>query len=112
MTPAVQESFQTLKERHLLALLVHQLAHAQFDQANQQLTHRLWEEVAALDLDPDRVMHLLYSGEDVDNDAAICAEDVRHELALAQQRVQQQRGGWQHSGLLGHVQDWIQQRSR
>jgi len=111
MTAAVQESFQTLKERHLLALLVHQLAHAQFDQANQQLTHRLWEEVAALDLDPDRVMHLLYSGEDVDNDAALCAEDVRHELALAQQRVQQ-RGGWQHSGLLGHVQDWIRQRSR
>ena len=111
MSTAVKEPFQTLKERHLLALLVHQLAHSQFDQANQQLTHRLWEEVACLELDPDRVIHLLHSGEDVDNDTALCAEDVRHELGLAEQRVQK-RGGWQHSGLLAHVEDWIQQRSR
>ena len=75
------------------------------------LFRSLWEEVAALDLDPDRVIHLLFSGEDPDDDAALCAEDVRHELALAQQRVEA-RGGWQHSGLLGHAQDWILNRQR
>ncbi len=95
ITLTTGESFQALKERHLLT----------------QLTHRLWEEVAALDLEPDRVIHLLYSGEDVDDDAALCAEDVRHALQLATERVQQ-GGGWHQSGLLGHVQDLIHHRQR
>lgn len=111
MTVAATETFQAIKERHLLTLLVHQLAHAQFDQADAQLTQRLWEEVASLELEPDRVIHLLYSGEDVDDDAALCAEDVRHALQLAKERVQE-RGGWHHSGLLGHIQDLIGHRQR
>lgn len=50
----------TLKERQLLFLLTRQLAEAQFQRADQTRTQQLWQEAAALDLDPDRLIHLLY----------------------------------------------------
>ncbi|MEB3200636.1 MAG: hypothetical protein VKK62_08945 [Synechococcaceae cyanobacterium] len=52
------------KEEQLLFLLVSQLASAQFDLANGPMTQRLWDEVAALELDPERVTALLYGGQD------------------------------------------------
>jgi hypothetical protein len=52
--------FATLKERQLLFLLTRQLAEAQFQRADQTRTEQLWQEAAALDLDPDRLIHLLY----------------------------------------------------
>jgi hypothetical protein len=41
-------------------LLVRQLADAQFRRADRSLSERLWQEAAALELDPDRLTHLLY----------------------------------------------------
>ena len=69
------ESYEVLKERHLVAQLAQQLAEAQFAHADESRTRRLWNEVAALDIDPDRVLHLLYGGNDLDDEAALCAED-------------------------------------
>ncbi len=40
---------------------------------SELLTCSLWEGEASLELDPEPVIHLLYSVEDVDNDAALCA---------------------------------------
>ncbi|MFN9644379.1 MAG: hypothetical protein ACK6BG_04490 [Cyanobacteriota bacterium] len=60
--------FAELKQRQLVFLLTRQLAEAQFARADQVRTHRLWQEVADLDLDPDRIIHLLYGvGDHADN---------------------------------------------
>lgn len=53
-------SFTALKQRHLLFLLTRQLAEAQFLKADPVQTERLWQEAAALELDPDRLISLLY----------------------------------------------------
>lgn len=53
-------SFSARKQCQLLYLITRQLAEAQFVQADQARTTRLWQEAAALELDPDRIIHLLY----------------------------------------------------
>lgn len=57
-------SFAACKEQQLVLVLVRQLASAQFELAHAEMTQRLWDEVAALGIDPERVTHLLYSGQD------------------------------------------------
>lgn len=70
-----KESYETLKDRHLVAQLAQQLAEAQFAHADESRSRRLWDEVAALGLDPDRVLHLLYGGHDLEDETALCAID-------------------------------------
>ena len=53
-------SFSELKERQLIFLLTRQLAEAQIVKADQARADWLWQEAAALELDPDRLIHLLY----------------------------------------------------
>lgn len=53
-------SFSALKQRQLVFLLTRQLAEAQFVQANRARTNWLWQEAADLELDPDRLISLLY----------------------------------------------------
>ena len=62
--PAAPLSFAARKEQQLVLLLVRQLASAQFELAHAEMTQRLWDEVAALGIDPERVTHLLYGGQD------------------------------------------------
>jgi hypothetical protein len=62
--PAVPLSFAARKEQQLVLLLARQLASAQFELAHGAMTQRLWDEVAALGIDPERVIHLLYGGQD------------------------------------------------
>ncbi len=64
-------SFAELKERQLVFLLVRQLADAQFVRADRSLTQRLWQEVAALEIDPDRIAALLYGGHDPEDRLAL-----------------------------------------
>ena len=45
-----------------MLLLVQQLAEAQFVRADHEASQRLWQEVAVLQLDIERLTHLLYSG--------------------------------------------------
>lgn len=68
-------SFAELKQRQLVFLLTRQLAEAQFARADKERTHRLWQEVAALDLDPDRIIHLLYAVADPADTAEMEAMD-------------------------------------
>ncbi|MFN9621802.1 MAG: hypothetical protein ACK587_03040 [Cyanobacteriota bacterium] len=69
--------FAERKERQLVFLLTRQLAEAQFVRADQERTRRLWREVAALDLDPDRIIHLLYGVTDHADSAEMAAADGR-----------------------------------
>jgi hypothetical protein len=62
--PASPLSFAARKEQQLVLLLARQLASAQFEHAHGAMTQRLWNEVAALGIDPERVIHLLYGGQD------------------------------------------------
>ncbi|WP_411869495.1 hypothetical protein [Vulcanococcus limneticus] len=58
-------SFAERKEQQLVLLLVRQLAAAQQAPAATPLMERLWQEVAALEIDPERITALLYGGHDV-----------------------------------------------
>ena len=60
-------TFAECKEQQLVFLLVRQLAAAQFELANPQMSQRLWDEVNALEIDPERITSLLYGGQDVND---------------------------------------------
>ena len=77
------DSFATRKEQALVILLAQQLADAQASQA-------LWDEVAELNIDPDRIIHLLYGGEQVSDRTALKERD--DSWLSAQQGSPQQRG--------------------
>jgi hypothetical protein len=70
-------AFTARKQQALVLLLVQQLMDAQFVRADQAGSDRLWQEVAALEIDLDRVLHLLYCGLDgSDRQALINADDA------------------------------------
>jgi hypothetical protein len=68
-------TFADLKQRQLVFQLTRQLAEAQFVRADQDRTRRLWQEVAALELDPERIIHLLYGVADHADSAEMAAVD-------------------------------------
>ncbi|MBM5815302.1 MAG: hypothetical protein FJ083_01535 [Cyanobacteria bacterium K_Offshore_surface_m2_239] len=57
---ATAQSFADRKERQLVFRLTREMAEAQFARADRDRSQRLWQEVAALELDPERIIHLLY----------------------------------------------------
>jgi len=63
------------KEQQLVFLLVRQLACSQSQPYLTGQSDRLWQEVAALDLDPERISWLLYGGQDLHDNAALEALD-------------------------------------
>ncbi|MCT0218280.1 hypothetical protein KQ304_04570 [Synechococcus sp. CS-1329] len=69
-------TFAQVKQQQLVFTLVRQLAEAQFVRADRELTRRLWEEVAALEIDPDRITALLYGGQPCDDREALMALDA------------------------------------
>lgn len=81
--------FAALKERQLVFLLARQLAEAQFVRADRRASERLWQEVAALDIDPERITALLYGAEDLEDTACMERIDAASRLA-----AQAGRRGW------------------
>lgn len=75
MDRTFEGSFAECKEQQLVFLLVRQLAAAQFDLASIPMSQRLWNEVAALEIDPDRITALLYGGQDVTDREALKSLD-------------------------------------
>lgn len=63
--------FAALKERQLVFLLARQLAEAQFRRADRPASERLWQEVAALGIDPERITALLYGTDDLHDPIAM-----------------------------------------
>ncbi len=87
-------SFSALKQRQLVFLLTRQLVEAQFVQADQGRTRRLWQEAAALDLDPDRIITLLYGVADHGDLQEMDMVDRRY-----QQTLNTRRHGWWRPAL-------------
>ena len=73
-----------------MVLLVQQLADTQFRRGDRRGSERLWQEVAALEIDPDRVTALLYSGENTDDREALRA----HDDAWLLSRTRPRQLGW------------------
>lgn len=88
-------TFAECKEQQLVFLLVRQLATAQFEVANATLTRRLWDEVNALDIDPERITRLLYGGQDVTDREALQRLD---EQWRAEHRPTQRQGWFRRPG--------------
>lgn len=59
------------KQQALALLLVRQLADAQFARADARGSERLWQEVAALEIDPERITALLYGADDHNDSVAM-----------------------------------------
>jgi len=85
--PAVSESaasrqlnFAARKEQQLVFLLTRQLVDAQIVRADQRRSQSLWQEVAALELDPDRITALMYCVSDHDDVREMEAMDHRYDL--------------------------------
>ncbi len=64
------------KLRQLLLTLVAQLAEAQFARADRPRAERLWQEAAALEIDPERIIRLLYGGHDLNDRQTLAAMDL------------------------------------
>ena len=89
----------------LVLLLSQQLADAQFRRADPRCSERLWREVAALEIDPERVIALLYGGQDMDDREALRSLD---EAWLDKQRATQRRSWTLRKLHLG--QPWLPQK--
>ncbi|SBO44172.1 hypothetical protein [Cyanobium sp. NIES-981] len=78
----------TVKEQQILVNLVQQLADSQFRRADQPRSERLWQELAQLQLDPERATHLLYAGVDMEDRQALVDLDGRWcgRMAAAERR--------------------------
>tara|TARA_Y100001968_G_scaffold117815_1_gene107286 strand:- start:490 stop:783 length:294 start_codon:yes stop_codon:yes gene_type:complete len=52
---------KSINDRQTVFLLVRQLVQAQLDRTDEELTRRLWKDVADRKIDLDRVINLMYS---------------------------------------------------
>lgn len=68
-------SFSAFKERQLLFALTRQLAKTQFLLADRSGSERLWQEAAAEEMDPERIVALLYGVADHDDEEQMEAVD-------------------------------------
>ncbi|MCP9839232.1 hypothetical protein KBY93_01110 [Synechococcus sp. J7-Johnson] len=87
-------SFSEVKQQQLVFTLVRQLAEAQFVRADRELTRRLWQEVAALEIDPDRITTLLYGGQPCDDRQGLMALDSSWSQQAAVEPRLGFRWGW------------------
>ena len=69
---------QQRKEQQLVMRLCKDIARAQFVFANPKRSKRLWDEAAALEIEPDRLLNLLYGGVDLDDPADLITADNRY----------------------------------
>lgn len=75
--------------------LVRKLARAQFIDADRRRSERLWQEVADLDIDPDRIIRLLYgTDDDSDFDAMEAIDRLWVEVDAQPRRVPWRRPAW------------------
>ncbi len=55
------EEARTRNDRQAVFQLVRDLVQAQFDRGDEELTKRLWQDVADRNIDLDRVINLMYT---------------------------------------------------
>jgi hypothetical protein len=94
---SLDEGLDATRERQLVFKLVRQLAEAQFVRADRPRSQALWQEVATLNFDPDRIIRLLYGCDDYDNLEAMESID-----RLWRQEARQRLGNaWRRPAWLG-----------
>ena len=59
--PAGSEELKARNDRKAVFQLVRDLVQAQFDRGDEELTKRLWQDVADRKIDLDRVINLMYT---------------------------------------------------
>jgi hypothetical protein len=107
-------SFSELKERQLVFQLTRQLAQAQFARGDHARSERLWQEAAAGEMDPARIIALLYGVADHDDTAAMEEVDRNWRARQREQRrprwalglrrgLVRRRGGTAHPGRPARV---------
>lgn len=101
-----RDPFTARKQQALVVLLTQQLADAQFRRADRAGSERLWQEVLALEIDPERITALLYGGLETDDREVLRRQD---DLWLAAQVRPVQRG-WSLR-TLPVTQPWQPKRS-
>ncbi len=66
-------------DRHVVFQLTREIVNAQFFLADQELTKRLWQDVAEREIDVERIINLMYGCICHDDDAAMLEADLCYE---------------------------------
>ena len=66
-------------DRQAVFQLVRDLVQAQFDRGDNELTKRLWQDVADRDIDLDRVINLMYACSFHEDDSEMTKVDEIHQ---------------------------------
>ena len=66
-------------DRQAVFQLVRELVQAQFDRTDQELTKRLWQDVADRKIDLDRVINLMYTCSFHENDEGMTKVDETYQ---------------------------------
>ena len=66
---------RTRNDRQSYIAMARAIANAQFVLADQELSRRLWQDVADRELDMSRILHLLYGGWDLSSDEEVGEAD-------------------------------------
>ena len=70
--------FIETKNQEKVFSLTRELINAQFQLCDDELTNRLWEEVANLNIDPQRIINLMYKYDSHDDFTAMIDADSKY----------------------------------
>ena len=70
--------FKETKDQEKVYSLTRELINAQFQLCDDELTNRLWEEVANLNIDPQRIINLMYKYDLHDDFTAMIDADNKY----------------------------------
>ena len=67
-------------ERKAIFAITREIVHAQIRLGDDELSRRLWDEVAERKIDPRRIINLIYGCASHDDDAAMLQADLSYEI--------------------------------
>ena len=70
--------FKERKDQERVYSLARELVNAQFQLCDDELTNRLWEEIANLNIDPERIINLMYKCDPHDDFTAMVDKDSKY----------------------------------
>ena len=81
-TSALFDDSLIRNDREVVFNLVRELVYAQFHLSDQELTNRLWQDVADRNIDINRVINLMYCCNFHDSDEEMLDADTKYQLQL------------------------------
>lgn len=70
--------YKEKKDQEKVCSLTRELVNAQFQLCDDELTNRLWEEVANLNIEPQRIINLMYAYDSHDDFTAMIDQDSKY----------------------------------